>query len=167
MTSRCCQQRRPGRRQSPSNQFTQNVVIAIQSLVYAIREAATCNLMKLVEKFGAEWAQNTIVPKVLGMANDPNYLHRMTTLFCINALSEACGQEITTKQMLPVVLKMSNDQVANVRFNVAKSLQKIGPVLDSNALQTEVKPVLEKLATDTDMDVKYFAQEAISVLALA
>lgn len=33
--------------------------------------------------------------------------------------------------MLPVVLKMSNDQVANVRFNVAKSLQKIGPVLDS------------------------------------
>ncbi len=52
--------------------------------MYAIREAATCNLMKLVEKFGAEWAQNTIVPKVLGMANDPNYLHRMTTLFCIN-----------------------------------------------------------------------------------
>uniref|UniRef100_A0A8C7I315 Protein phosphatase 2 scaffold subunit Abeta n=1 Tax=Oncorhynchus kisutch TaxID=8019 RepID=A0A8C7I315_ONCKI len=129
--------------------------------VYAIREAATCNLMKLVEKFGAEWAQNTIVPKVLGMANDPNYLHRMTTLFCINSLSEACGQDITTKHMLPVVLKMSNDQVANVRFNVAKSLQKIGPVLDSNALQTEVKPVLEKLATDTDMDVKYFAQEAI------
>ena len=33
--------------------------------------------------------------------------------------------------MLPVVLKMSNDQVANVRFNVAKSLQKIGPVLES------------------------------------
>lgn len=105
------------------------------------------------------------------------------------ALSEACGQDITTKQMLPVVLKMSNDQVANVRFNVAKSLQKIGPVLDSkyvlcltpkrnpiksrtrfnefgffifSALQTEVKPVLEKLASDSDMDVKYFAQEAIS-----
>uniref|UniRef100_A0A8C1DDU4 Protein phosphatase 2, regulatory subunit A, beta a n=2 Tax=Cyprinus carpio TaxID=7962 RepID=A0A8C1DDU4_CYPCA len=130
-------------------------------------EAATCNLMKLVEKFGAEWAQNTIVPKVLGMANDPNYLHRMTTLFCINALSEVCGQEITTKHMLPVVFKMSNDQVANVRFNVAKSLQKIGPVLDSNCLQTEVKPVLEKLASDQDMDVKYFAQEAISVLSLA
>lgn len=50
------------------------------------------------------------------------------------ALSEACGQEITTKHMLPVVLKMSNDQVANVRFNVAKSLQKIGPVLDSKCV---------------------------------
>lgn len=31
-----------------------------------------------------------------------------------------------------------------------------------SSLQTEVKPVLEKLATDQDMDVKYFAQEAIS-----
>uniref|UniRef100_A0A8B9X6F9 Protein phosphatase 2 scaffold subunit Abeta n=1 Tax=Bos mutus grunniens TaxID=30521 RepID=A0A8B9X6F9_BOSMU len=135
--------------------------------VYAIREAATNNLMKLVQKFGTEWAQNTIVPKVLVMANDPNYLHRMTTLFCINALSEACGQEITTKQMLPIVLKMAGDQVANVRFNVAKSLQKIGPILDTNALQEEVKPVLQKLGQDEDMDVKYFAQEAISVLALA
>lgn len=55
----------------------------------------------------------------------------MTAVIVSQALSEACGQEITTKQMLPVVLKMSNDQVANVRFNVAKSLQKIGPVLDS------------------------------------
>ncbi|XP_031200977.1 serine/threonine-protein phosphatase 2A 65 kDa regulatory subunit A beta isoform isoform X2 [Mastomys coucha] len=133
--------------------------------VYAIREAATNNLMKLVQKFGTEWAQNTIVPKVLVMANDPNYLHRMTTLFCINALSEACGKEITTKQMLPIVLKMAGDQVANVRFNVAKSLQKIGPILDTNALQGEVKPVLQKLGQDEDMDVKYFAQEAISVVA--
>uniref|UniRef100_A0A8C2N8Y0 Protein phosphatase 2, regulatory subunit A, beta n=1 Tax=Cricetulus griseus TaxID=10029 RepID=A0A8C2N8Y0_CRIGR len=133
--------------------------------VYAIREAATNNLMKLVQKFGTEWAQNTIVPRVLVMANDPNYLHRMTTLFCINALSEACGKEITTKQMLPIVLKMAGDQVANVRFNVAKSLQKIGPILDTNALQGEVKPVLQKLGQDEDMDVKYFAQEAISVVA--
>lgn len=52
--------------------------------VYAIREAATSNLKKLVEKFGKEWAHATIIPKVLAMSGDPNYLHRMTTLFCIN-----------------------------------------------------------------------------------
>lgn len=53
-------------------------------VVCAAREAATSTLTKLVQKFGAKWAQNTIIPKVLVMANDPNYLHRMTTLFCIN-----------------------------------------------------------------------------------
>ena len=29
--------------------------------------------------------------------------------------------------MLPTVLSMASDSVANVRFNVAKTLQKIGP----------------------------------------
>lgn len=52
--------------------------------VYAIREAATQNLKKLVEKFGTEWAQQTVIPKVLQMARDQNYLHRMTCLFCIS-----------------------------------------------------------------------------------
>ena len=32
--------------------------------VYAIREAAANNLKKLVEKFGTEWAQQTVIPKV-------------------------------------------------------------------------------------------------------
>jgi serine/threonine-protein phosphatase 2A regulatory subunit A len=42
------------------------------------------NLKKLVEKFGPEWAQSTVIPKVIAMSRDQNYLHRMTCLFCIN-----------------------------------------------------------------------------------
>ena len=99
--------------------------------MFAIREAATNNLKKLVEKFGHEWAQNTIIPKVLNMARDQNYLIRMTCLFCINVLSQSCGQELTQKIMLPTVLGLANDPVANVRFNVAKTLNKICPVIGS------------------------------------
>lgn len=65
--------------------------------MYAIREAATLNLKRLVEKFGTEWAQNTVIPKVLQMSTDQNYLHRMTCLFSINVLAEACGQEVTSR----------------------------------------------------------------------
>lgn len=53
------------------------------------------------------------------------------TPFLAQVLSEVCGQDITTKHMLPTVLRMAGDAVANVRFNVAKSLQKIGPILDN------------------------------------
>lgn len=67
--------------------------------------------------------------------------------------------------MLPTVLAMANDNVANVRFNVAKTLQRIGPYLEPNAVQTQVKPVLDKLNTDSDVDVKYFASEAIAGIA--
>jgi serine/threonine-protein phosphatase 2A regulatory subunit A len=135
--------------------------------VFAIREAATQNLKKLVEKFGSDWATNTVIPKVLQMSRDQNYLHRMTCLFSINVLANACGPEITTKLMLPTVITLGADSVANVRFNVAKTLQKIGPILDQNTLQTQVKPCLDKLQKDSDVDVRYFAKEAVTSLALS
>jgi serine/threonine-protein phosphatase 2A regulatory subunit A len=59
--------------------------------VYAIREAATNNLKKLVEKFGRDWAQNTVIPKVIQLARDQNYLYRMTCLFAINVLINILG----------------------------------------------------------------------------
>lgn len=63
--------------------------------MFAIREAATSNLKKLVEKFGHEWAQNTIIPKVINMARDQNYLIRMTCLFCINVSKQSAIQQST------------------------------------------------------------------------
>jgi len=55
--------------------------------VFSIREAATINLKKLTDVFGVEWARATIVPKVLGMGEHPNYLYRMTTIFAITVCS--------------------------------------------------------------------------------
>ena len=128
--------------------------------VYAIREAATNNLKKLVEKFGTDWAQQTIIPKVIAMSRDQNYLHRMTCLFCINVLAEACGPDITERLMMPTVVTMGSDLVPNVRFNVAKTLAIIGPKLNSSALQSQIKPAITKLNEDADFDVRYFASEA-------
>jgi len=51
--------------------------------VYSIREAATINLESLTREFGAEWAKVSILPRVLQMANSPNYLYRMTVLFAV------------------------------------------------------------------------------------
>ena len=102
----------------------------------------------------------TIIPKVIQMSRDQNYLHRMTCLFCINVLAEACGPEITERLMLPTVLNMASDMVANVRFNVAKTLTIIGPKLNSSVMSSQIKPVLSKLNEDTDFDVRFFASEA-------
>jgi serine/threonine-protein phosphatase 2A regulatory subunit A len=52
--------------------------------VFSIREAATANLKKLTEVFGVDWANDAIIPKVMGMAQHPNYLYRMTTCFAIS-----------------------------------------------------------------------------------
>ncbi|CAG9771184.1 unnamed protein product [Ceutorhynchus assimilis] len=129
--------------------------------VFAIREAATFTLKKLVNQFGADWAESIIIPKLLLMAKDQNYLYRMTCLFCINVLIEA-NSDITTRSLLPVVVSLAKDKVANVRFNVAKTLQKILPHLDKGIRQAQVEPVLVELVQDVDVDVKYFASEAMA-----
>merc|ERR1719225_728511 len=128
--------------------------------VFAIREAATNNLKKLVEKFGTEWAQQTVIPKVVALSRDQNYLHRLTCLFSINVLAEGCGPDITERQLLPTVLAMAGDSVANVRFNVAKTLQHIATILPNTTTQTQVRPCIEKLNNDSDFDVRYYASEA-------
>ena len=55
---------------------------------------------------------------------------------------------------------MASDSVANVRFNVAKTLQEISKVVPAAALQAQVRPCIEKLNNDSDFDVRYYASEA-------
>jgi len=59
---------------------------------------------------------------------------------------------------------MSTDNVPNVRFNVAKTFQRIGHIFEKGVASSQVKPVLEKLKDDADNDVKYFATEATAAL---
>lgn len=88
----------------------------------------------------------------------------MTCLFCINALADVVGADIIKRLFVPTIKTLGADPVANVRFNVAKTLQKISPFLDQPAIDEHVKPILDQLNTDADVDVKYFASEAISVI---
>ncbi|KRY92691.1 Serine/threonine-protein phosphatase 2A 65 kDa regulatory subunit A alpha isoform [Trichinella pseudospiralis] len=135
-------------------------------LVYAIREAATNNLKELVSKFGVQWAERAVFPKVLALASQSNYLQRLTCLNCITVLAPVCGSEATTKHLLPTVLKLATDPIANVRFNVAKTLKSIAPIFDPTMVQNEIKPTILKLLEDGDDDVRFFAEEAKNSLRL-
>lgn len=44
--------------------------------VYAIREAATLNMKKIVQTFGTQWAETNIINQILVMYKNSNYLHR-------------------------------------------------------------------------------------------
>ncbi|KRX81677.1 Serine/threonine-protein phosphatase 2A 65 kDa regulatory subunit A alpha isoform [Trichinella sp. T6] len=134
--------------------------------IYAIREAATNNLKELVGKFGVQWAERAVFPKVLALASQSNYLQRLTCLNCITVLAPVCGSEATAKHLLPTVLKLATDPIANVRFNVAKTLKSIAPIFDPAVVQNEIKPTILKLLEDGDDDVRFFAEEAKNIYLL-
>lgn len=68
------------------------------------------------------------------------------------------------RQLLPVLLSFATDAVPNLRFNLAKALEKLAPSLaDEPALvASAVKPALTSLLQDRDDDVRYYSRRALA-----
>jgi len=98
--------------------------------VFSTRDADAKNLKRLVEEFGPEWVMLYIVPQVLEMINNPHCLYRMTVLHPISLLAPVMGEEFTCERMLCVVINTLEDSVPNVKFNVAKVLQSLIPIIN-------------------------------------
>lgn len=64
------------------------------------------------------------------------------------------------QQLLHIVLHLV--QVPNVRFNVAKMLQRLLSLVEPHVAEQQIKPCLQQLVEDSDMDVKYYAKVALA-----
>ena len=62
----------------------------------------------------------------------------MIVVGVMQLLAKPCGSEMSTKLMLPTVLGMAADGVPNVRFNVARTLTVMIPVIDQTCVQQQV-----------------------------
>lgn len=54
-------------------------------------------------------------------------------------------------------------QVPNVKFNAAKMLMRVAPLLERSVVEHSIRPCLNELLEDGDMDVRFYARAAISV----
>jgi serine/threonine-protein phosphatase 2A regulatory subunit A len=71
-------------------------------------------------------------------------------------------------EILPCLITLSKDLIPNIRFNVAKSLEVVAPLLKKSHAQVvkdQIKPVLVKLADDADADVKHYGKRALIVVS--
>ena len=75
---------------------------------------------------------------VLELSKDTNYLKRMTMLFCINELCDVVSIDVVEEFLLPTIIDLSKDKVANVRFNVAKTLAKMDRLFESSSYDLKV-----------------------------
>jgi serine/threonine-protein phosphatase 2A regulatory subunit A len=74
--------------------------------------------------------------------------------------------DIIKEKVLTTVIELVDDPIPNVRFNVAKSLEVLAPILNqdpstSELVSTKVAEVLAKLSQDKDVDVRWFAEKAL------
>jgi len=56
-------------------------------------------------------------------------------------LAEACAANVIVQSMVPVVMEMANDKVANVRFNVAKTIVKLYNRVDDTLVHIQCNEI--------------------------
>jgi len=86
----------------------------------------------------------------------------MTILVAIGNLAPVVSHDVLCNSMLPAVIASSKDKVPNIKFNVAKMLKQLIPLVDNSVWSEVIKPCLLHLCEDGDVDVRYFARQALS-----
>lgn len=54
------------------------------------------------------------------------------------------------------------DRVPNIRFNVAKLLERLAGLVDASVVDQVIRPTLIELTEDSDTDVRFFAHKALT-----
>lgn len=133
--------------------------------VCTIRHVAIANLKKLIAVFGAEWAQRRLLPEVTSAGPGAPFHKRMTALITANLIADSLPTDMVVGTLLPLALELAKDPVANVRFNAAKTLGTIAATLAKGGqaapVSARIKPALSALLTDSDMDVQFYATQAL------
>lgn len=136
-------------------------------LVFTVRKAACETLTELTKVYGKEWAGEHILPKIIAMCSHKSCSYRLTAVFAIkNIAMSGCHADMIL-QLLPYMLTLSEDTVPNVRFNAAKAIGAVSPLVSAEVRADKLQPALTRLAEDTDPDVKYFSSEAMEELLAA
>mmetsp|Transcript_15037 Transcript_15037/g.21282 ORF Transcript_15037/g.21282 Transcript_15037/m.21282 type:complete len:656 (+) Transcript_15037:190-2157(+) len=128
--------------------------------ISSIRSAAAQSLKELTALFGSEWAVEYLLPAISDIRFHKSYLRRLTAVQACTLMSTVMDPETALLELLPLVLEMATDTVPNIRFNVAKGLEKMGPVCGRSAYESQIRPVLSILIEDEDRDVQFFALTA-------
>lgn len=132
--------------------------------ISSIRQAATENLKELTGIFGSEWAAEFLLTGLGDVRRHRSYLRRLAAVNAFTLMGTVMEPAYTRTEILPLILLMATDNVANIRFNVAKGLERIAPICGSSTSDSQIRPILNLLAEDADRDVRYYADKTLKSL---
>mmetsp|Transcript_119614 Transcript_119614/g.349816 ORF Transcript_119614/g.349816 Transcript_119614/m.349816 type:complete len:220 (-) Transcript_119614:477-1136(-) len=141
---------------------------SLRDSVHSVRHAAILNLKEITETFGSAWTVEHLLPKLIDLySQSSGYANRVTTLHVMPPVSGVMSAEQIVEFLIPLLIKAMKDSVPNVRFSACTTLSWMmqNHNLGSASINTLIRPALLELEHDSDIDVQYFAQQALQVLA--
>lgn len=137
----------------------------VEDPVYSIREKTISVMIQLSQStFSQEWLEQIIKEKIDQLAKNENFNKRSLALLVINLSASAVSKDCVNTTMFSVLETLAQDPVPNIKFNVAKAIEKIKDQLTvGNRRKSQM--MMETMANDqTDQDVQFFATKCLSVL---
>jgi len=138
---------------------------SLRDSVHSVREAAVQYLKGIADTFGSQWTVEHLLPKLVEQySQSAGYANRVTTLHVLPQVSGVMTPEQIMQFIVPVLIKATKDNVPNVRFCACRNIMWMTEHhnLGTVALNTVIKPALLELEHDSDIDVQYYAQRALS-----
>lgn len=127
---------------------------ALEDRVASIRASGCDSCCRLVQENGSAWAETSLFPKLVPLANGESFLRRVTFLQLVTGLARVAALESKTvqKSISGLLSNLVGDRVANVRVNAAKALI----ALRDNGKMTrgDADASLARLLNDPDADVR-------------
>jgi serine/threonine-protein phosphatase 2A regulatory subunit A len=137
---------------------------SLRDSVYEVRATAITQMGNVVNIFGPQWTVEHLVPKIMEQySQGAGYANRVTTLNTLPHLAKQMDAQQVEQFVIPLLVKATKDSVPNVRFSACRMLQKVledHPNLTSG--RDLIRAALQELVSDSDVDVQYFAQGALS-----
>ena len=119
---------------------------------------------ELADKYKGDWIISTFIPKVVETYNidKQGYNYRMCCLQSLHQILPHLSKDQTASLVIPIFVKAMKDPIPNVRFTVAKILQKAKQQIDGGTFASQILPSLKEMTSDSDRDVQYYATVAIN-----
>ena len=64
--------------------------------------------------FGADWASIHLMPTIIQIRNNAQYLLRLTAVQACTLMSTAMNPDAATVELLPIILDMASDKVSSI-----------------------------------------------------
>ncbi|CAH8363657.1 unnamed protein product [Eruca vesicaria subsp. sativa] len=148
-----------------NNQFTGSAQYSVSQMTpLKYRNLAHNQLKKLAIDFTKltslsilDLSSNTITGSL------PNTMSSLTSAMSIHPSSQKFVGYMVAYQLYELCEAVGPEptRVPNIKFNVAKVLQSLIPIVDQSVVEKTIRPGLVELSEDPDVDVSFFANQAL------
>ena len=145
--------------------FEQHFLHVVQKLifdsVYSVRLGVIGTIKDLCQIFGQRWVENNIVREICEYSRDENYSKRLVTILLLKNTANCLTAEFLSTVVVDVLAEMANDVVANIRLNVVKTIKDVAAIVKDPEARESLKMALRVLNKDEDIDVRFYAEQAV------